>query len=351
METKAAILYETGKPLVVETLRIPKLKDGQVLVKILYSGVCRSQLNEIKGLKGEDRFLPHLLGHEGSGIVADIGAGVTKVKKGDYVVLSWMKGNGMDVVSCQYSNGDAKINSGAITTFSEYSVISENRVFRISKEVAPEIAALLGCAVPTGAGIVKNTIGLKKENTIAIFGIGGIGSSALLYAGSLGCVKIIAIDVSDFKLDFAKEIGATDKINPNEEDVILRIQEITEGRGVDYAIESSGIKEVMELAFASIKNQGTAIIAGNLKFGEKISIDPFDLIKGKKILETWGGETHPERDIPIYVDLYISGKLKLDCLCTQIYRLADINRALEDLDNGKVGRALINMCMAQSGEG
>jgi len=205
METKAAVLYKINEPLVIETLRTPSLKEGQVLVKILYSGVCRSQLNEIKGLKGKDRFLPHLLGHEGSGIVEKIGGGVTKVKEGDYVVLSWIKGDGADIPSCQYYDGDTMINSGAITTFSEYSVISENRIFKIPQKVPPDIAALLGCAIPTGAGIVKNTIKLKKRNTIAIFGIGGIGSSALLYAGSLGCSKIIAIDVSDFKLDFAKK--------------------------------------------------------------------------------------------------------------------------------------------------
>ena len=161
MKTKAAVLYETNKPLVIEEVEIPKLKDGQVLVKVLFSGVCGSQLNEIKGLKGEDKYLPHLLGHEGSGIVEEVGSKVTKVKKGDYVVLCWIKGSGLDAPSCQYTKDNIKINSGAITTFNQYSIISENRLFKIPKEVPPYVAALLGCAIPTGAGIIKNEIRKK----------------------------------------------------------------------------------------------------------------------------------------------------------------------------------------------
>ena len=155
MKTTAAILYQLNSPLQIEENEIPHLQEGQVLVKILFSGLCRSQLNEIKGFKGPDKFLPHLLGHEGSGIVQELGPKVRKVKKGDYVVLSWIKGKGREVPSTQYQKGNTTINSGAIATFIQYAVVSENRVTVIPKTIEPDVASVLGCAVQIGAGIVE----------------------------------------------------------------------------------------------------------------------------------------------------------------------------------------------------
>jgi len=343
MKTKAAVLYEINRPLVIEEIEIPPLNNGQVLVNVIYSGICHTQINEIKGLKGEDKYLPHLLGHEGSGIVEEIGPDVTKVKKGDYVVLSWIKGKGINAPSCRYSKGNIKINSGAITTFSNYSIISEDRLFKISKDMPPDIATLLGCAVPTGAGIIKNEKKIKKGDSLAIFGIGGIGSSALIYADSLECSKIIAIDINKSKLNFAKEIGATHIINASDEDPVEKIKKITNGCGVDYSIDSSGAKTAMEAAFNAIKDTGKLVIAGNLEQGDKISIDPFELIKGKKIIGTWGGGTNPDEDIAYYAKMYLNGKLKLKNLITKIYSLDNINDAIKALENGKVIRALIKM--------
>jgi len=270
MKTIAAILIENNKPLVIKKIEIPPLKEGQVLIKMLYAGICHSQLNEIKGLKGEDKYLPHLLGHEGSGIVQEIGFGVNKIKKGDYVVVSWIKGKGKNVTSTKYFQNKEKYNSGSITTFNQYSVISENCLFKIPKEIPPDVAALLGCAIPTGAGIVKNELNIKEGDTLAIFGIGGIGTSALIYANALNCSKIIAIDINENKLLQAKEYGAIEIINPTKENVISKIKELTNGEGVDHAIECSGVKKVMETAFQSIKDGGTVVIAGNLKKGETI---------------------------------------------------------------------------------
>jgi S-(hydroxymethyl)glutathione dehydrogenase / alcohol dehydrogenase len=342
MKTNAAILYETNQPLVIEELETPHLNEGQVLVKVLYSGICHSQLNEIKGKKGKDFYLPHLLGHEGSGIVEEIGLNVTKVQKGDYVVLSWIKGKGINSLSSQYSRDNLIINSGAITTFNQYSVISENCLVKIPTEVPANVAALLGCAIPTGAGIIKNELEINEGDTLAIFGVGGIGSSALLYASLLNCSKIIAIDINETKLSFAKELGATHTINPLKDNPLLKIKEFTNEKGVDYAIECSGVKEVMETAFQSLKDQGKLVIAGNLKQGETISIDPFDLIKGKKIIGTWGGKTNPDEDIPYYANLYLQGKLQIQKLITKTFQLNKINEALAELEEGTVIRALIN---------
>lgn len=342
--TKAAILTQINQPLEIDELIVPDLKRGQVLVKVAYSGICHSQLNEIKGLKGEDKFLPHTLGHEGSGIVIEVGAVVQKVKVGEHVVLTWIKGSGLDVPAAQYNRQDGSIvNSGAISTFMEYAVISENRLVPIPKEMPLKEAALLGCAIPTGAGIVFNTLQAKAQDTIAIFGVGGIGMSAVIAAKAAGCRQIIAIDIDPYKLDFSLKIGATHVVNVAKQDAVSAVMDLTGGQGVNYAIEAAGLKETMEKAFVSIRNNGgTLVIAGNLAHKEKISIDPFDLIKGKKITGTWGGESSPDRDVPHYVELYLAGKLKIDDLITSCFCLNDINSALEVFKSGRnVIRVLI----------
>ena len=345
MKTLAAVLCEINKPLSIEELLIPELKEGQVLIKLAYSGVCRSQLNEIRGLKGEDKFLPHTLGHEGSGIVESIGKGVKKVKAGDRVVLTWIKGAGADVPSALYRKKDGcLVNSGAISTFQTKAVISENRLVKIPNEMPLKEASLLGCAFATGAGIIINSAEVWAGNTVAIFGVGGIGLSAVLAAGLMKANKIIAIDVHDNKLQQALQAGATDIINANRQDVLASISAITNNHWVDYAIEASGRKKIMELAFSVVRdNGGLCIIAGNLPAEERISLNPMDLIKGKRIIGTWGGETQPDRDIPSYVELCLTGKLELDRLGIDIYTLENINKAFLDLEHGRLGRALLEM--------
>ena len=343
MKTKVAVLFEINKPLRIVDLKIPKLKPGQVLIDIAYSGICRSQLNEIKGLKGEDKHLPHTLGHEGSGVVLDVGKSVKKVKPGDHVVLSWIKGEGHDVPATVYESSEGPVNSGAISTFMEKTIISENRVVPIPTKMPLREAALLGCAIPTGAGIVINNAKVKPGDNVAVFGVGGIGLCAVMAASAVGADKIIGVDTVDHKLERAKQIGATHAINAANNDPLIEIMNVTAGKGVDFAIEAAGKKEAMETAFKSIRSGcGKCIIAGNLTDGETISIEPMDLIKGKNIVGTWGGETKTDEDIPKYIDWYIEDKLKLNELITHVYKLEDINIAFDDLVNGKVCRAVIN---------
>jgi len=345
MKTIAAVLCETNRELQIEELEIPELKPGQVLVSVIYSGVCHSQLNEIQGLKGEDRFLPHTLGHEGSGIVKTIGPGVKKVKPGDRVVLTWIKGSGADIPSVLYKRKDGSIvNSGGISTFMTKAVISENRLVKIPDEMPLREAAFLGCAVPTGAGIIINATKLSKGDTVAIFGIGGIGLSALLAAKLKQASIIIAVDIFDNKLDDALRLGATHVINAKKQDALSEILKIADKRGVDYAIECAGKRESMEIAFKSVRdNGGLCIIAGNLPHGERISINPFDLIKGKHIIGTWGGESLIDKDVLFYVAEYLSGRFKFDSLIGNECRLDDINKIFKEMEYGKTGRVLINM--------
>lgn len=345
MKTIAAVLDKINKPLQIEELIVPELKNGQVLVKIEYAGLCHSQLNEIMGLKGDDKFLPHTLGHEGSGVVEKIGPCVEKVKPGDRVVLTWIKGSGADVPGAQYRRKDGSfVNSGAISTFLTRAVVSENRLVKITDKMPLKEAALLGCAVPTGAGIIINTAKVSAGSSIAIFGLGGVGLSALLGAKFASVSVIIAVDVVDSKLEYAAALGATHTLNPLKENVVSKILSITGGRGVDFSIESAGKKEAMENAFQSVcDNAGLCVIAGNLAYGDKISINPFDLIKGKRIIGTWGGETRPDDDIPRYAEYYLSGKLNIEKLIAYTCGLSDVNKAFIDLTQGKSGRVLLSM--------
>ncbi len=342
-QSRAAVLFELGKPLNLITLTLPKLQTGQVLVDVAYSGICHTQLLEIQGKRGQDPYLPHTLGHEGSGVVIEVGPGVTKIKPGDHVVLTWIKGKGMDVPRVIYKSEHCDINSGAISTFMQRTIISENRVVRIPKEMPLREAALLGCAVPTGAGIVLNSLKMTPGQSIAIWGVGGIGLSAVLCASMVGASEIFAIDIHKHKLDQAGSLGATRLINASCEDANEIIQKVTKGRGVDFSIEAAGTKTTMESSFQCVRDGGgICVLAGNLPKGEKISIDPFNLIRGKRIIGTWGGETDPDRDIPKYVELFNQGKLKLNKLVTHEYTLENVNQALNSLEKGDIGRALIH---------
>ncbi len=344
METRAAVLTQINKPLHIEKLIVPALKAGQVLVNIAFSGICHSQLNEIHGLKGEDKFLPHTLGHEGSGIVEAVGEGVTKVKPHDRVILTWIKGEGKDVASTMYQAHDGEIvNSGAISTFLTKANISENRLVKIPDALPLDQAALLGCAIPTGAGIVINTAQVKKASSVVIFGMGGIGLSALVASVLNGASVIIAVDISDERLQLARSLGATHSINAQKEDVLAGVKSVLT-QGADFAFECAGNKGSMESAFRSVRDKGgLCVIAGNLSQGQTIQLDPFDFIRGKRLIGTWGGETQPDRDIPRYAHAILSGKLNVKQLICRIYELQDINEALAFMEHTATGRVLVKM--------
>lgn len=340
MQTQAAILVEFNR-LVVDELSLPPLKPGQVLVEIKYSGICHTQLLEVKGHRGPDPFLPHCLGHEGSGIVVEVGPKVEKVKPGDHVILSWMKGSGSNVPGSVFDWKGQKVNAGAITTFSRYSILSENRLTPISKDFPLLEAALVGCALPTGLGVVFNTAQPKAGESLAVFGCGGIGLSALLGAQIIGCVPRIAIDINHQKLEAAKAMGATHCIDASQEDPIAAIQKIGP---LDFAIEASGSLIAMNQAFKSVRPQGgAAIIIGNARQGEHLTLDPKEFNQGKRLLGTWGGDNQPDLHFPRYCNLIRYGHLKLSCFTNHIYSLNQITQALDELEKGQVLRPIIDM--------
>lgn len=346
MKTPAAILVETGEPLVLADIEIPPLAPGQVLVEIAFSGVCHTQILECRGYRGVDRYLPHCLGHEGSGTVLDVGPGVRKVKAGNAVILSWMKGSGADVPGPRYGWAGRSLSAGPITTFARHSVISENRVTLVTEAVSLRDAAMLGCAVPTGVGAVFNAARPAPGQSLAVFGAGGIGLCAVAAAAVAGCTPIVAVDIHGRKLAVARQMGATHCLDAGSGSVLEEIERVCPG-GVDVAIEATGCPDVMRQALASVRRQGgIAVVVGNARHGERLEFDPRELNLGKRLLGTWGGDNWPDRDFPRYGKLLSAGKLNLEPMLSEPYRLREINQALDDLEAGRVVRPLVRMDLA-----
>lgn len=345
MKTTAAILVELGKPLEITEVTVSDPMPGQVLVDVDFSGICHTQLLEARGHRGEDKFLPHMLGHEGSGVVRAIGDGVTKVAVGDPVILSWIRGSGQTVFGTAYDWDGKKVNAGPVTTFQRTTLVSESCVTKVAADFPRDLAALVGCAVPTGAGVVMNTLGVKAGESIAVFGAGGVGSCAISAAVAAGCSAVIAVDLIDDKLALAKNLGATHTINASQGDVLDAIKEICP-QGLDHAVEATGVPSVMNQSLMAVRPKGgkTAVV-GNAHHGEKVEIDPLQFNMGKQMLGTWGGDSDPDRDYPHYCEMMESGKLNMRPLLSKIYALESINEALEDLEAGRVARPLVDMSL------
>jgi len=340
---KAAILVQQNKPLKVGDLNPPELAAGQVLVKVEHSGICGKQIEEITGKRGTDPYLPHLLGHEGAGEVVDIGPGVRKVKAGDHVVLHWMKGSGIDSAPPRFEGEDGTVSAGWVTTFSQLTVVSENRVTPIDKGVSLDVASLMGCAVTTGLGIVFNNAELKPGQSIAIYGVGGLGLNVVQGAALVNAYPIVAIDLFDHKLEQAKEFGATHTINPSKTDPEPLLKELSGGRGFDATVDVTGNNSVRQSAYNATSNIGRTIFAGVPHHEEQITIDSFPLHFGRRVLGSHGGETNPDVDIPRYLELYKLGKLKLDEQISHRFSIDDINDAVDVVREGQAARCLVSM--------
>jgi S-(hydroxymethyl)glutathione dehydrogenase/alcohol dehydrogenase len=343
MRTEAAILVETDRPLVMAELEIPPLRAGQVLVSIAYSGACGTQVAEWRGRKGEDKYLPHCLGHEGSGVVLETGPGVSKVKVDDQVVLSWIRGTGIEAGGAKYGWQDKTVNAGGVTTFQRHAVVSENRLTRLPENLPLDVAVLLGCAAPTGMGAVFNVTAVRPGESVAVFGTGGIGVNACMAASLTGGMPVIGIDPSATRRALALRFGATHVIDPAAGDVGAAVRAIVPG-GVDVAIEASGIPEVMAEALRVVRAQGgRAVVIGNARHGAQLTLDPSLFNQGKSLHGTWGGDSVPDRDYVRFARLLGSGRFDPHELLSAPYPLESASQALEDLEAGRIGRPLIAM--------
>lgn len=343
--SKAAILVQLRSPLEVAEISLPEtLEPGQVLVRVLCSGICGSQLGEIDGAKGEDKFLPHLLGHEGSGKVLETGPGVRHVKAGDMVVMHWRKGRGIESATPTYNWSGRKVNAGWVTTFNQYAVVSENRLTSVPTDMDPEIAALFGCAVTTGFGVVQNNAKVRIGESVVVFGAGGVGLNIVQAAALVTARPIIAVDLHDGRLALAKQMGATHLVNAKREDARQRIREITGPAGVDVFVDNTGLPEVIQMGYELTGPQGRVTLVGVPRKGNDISIFSLPLHFGKVLSGSHGGEAAPAEDIPRYLALFRSGGIRLKELVTQRFPLERVNEAIAGMRDGSVsGRCMIDM--------
>ena len=341
----AAILAELKQPLVIDEVELPGTLDyGQVLVRVMYSGICGSQIGEIDGVKGEDRYLPHLLGHEGSGEVLNIGPGVRHVKPEDHVVLHWRKGQGIEAEPPYYKWKGKPLNAGYVTTFNEYAIVSENRLTSIPKDFDLKLATLFGCALTTGLGVVTNNAKVKIGESVVVFGAGGVGLNVIQGAAMVSAYPIIGVDLHENKLKMAKTFGATHLIHAKQQDVKAEILKIIGPQGADVVIDNTGNTDVIAMAYELTHPQGRTILVGVPRKGNPISIYSLPLHFGKILTGSHGGESDPSIDIPKYLKLHQAGRLRLQGLITDCFNLAEINTAIAKMRCGAIaGRCLVEM--------
>jgi len=340
MKTRAAILVEQRKPLEIDEVELPALSYGHVLVEIQATRICGSQLGEIDGAKGPDRFLPHLLGHEAGGIVREVGPEVTQVKPGDSVVVHWRPGAGIQARPVQYRRGSQVINAGNITTFQQYTVVSENRLTKVPADLNPEISALLADTLTTGFGVVCREAAVRIGEACVVIGVGGIGLGVVLAAKLAGAHPVIAVDVHDHKLSKAREFGATHVVNSTREALLPALQQLLPG-GADALFEVTGRAAVVEDAWKAVSPKGRLYMVGVMRHDQHIPFNTLPLHYGKLLTGTEGGASIPQYDIPRYVRMIQAGRFDPTGMVSHRCKLEDINAAIATMRSGESIHTLI----------
>jgi len=342
---KAAILVKQNSPLVIDEISFPqKLFKGQVLVKIFYSGVCGSQLGEITGVKGKDKYLPHLLGHEAVGEVVDFGNKVTKVKKGDKVLLHWMPGGGLPSEYPKYSWKGKIVNSGSIATLNSYAVVSKNKLSKLNKKIKNEKEILLlGCTASTAIGSVNKLAKLKKNQTVAISGSGALGLSIIKVCKIGGAKNIIVIDVNEKNIKLAKNFGATFCIN-NSKSNFKKIILNNFPNLIDHFFECTGNIKIISDAYECLNSSGNEILIGVPRFKQKASFYTLDLHLGKSLIGCKGGNFQPDKDLNNYLKIINKKEFQLKKHITNEVELRDINDVFSDMKRNKLaGKCIVNL--------
>lgn len=342
MKTAAAILIEQRKPLIIDEVEVPALNYGQALIDISVSRICGSQIGEIDGVKGPDRFLPHLLGHEGGGTVLETGPGVKHVKTGDRVVLHWRPGKGIEGQPPIYGWNGKKANAGCITTFNRYAVISENRLTTVPPDTDYEICSLLADTLTTGFGVINNDAKVKIGESVVIVGCGGIGLGVVLGAKLAGAHPIIAVDIHDHKLQKAAVFGATHGINSAKTDFTGEVLKILGGKSADVVIDGTGNPQVLEKAFALASPVGRCVIFGVMAHDRKLSLNTLPLHFGKVLTGSHGGSSQPADDIPRYLRMLRDNVFDPRSFVSHRIGLEMVNEGIDKMRSGEVVHCMIH---------
>jgi S-(hydroxymethyl)glutathione dehydrogenase/alcohol dehydrogenase len=358
MGVRAAVLHEYGKPLDIEEIELAPTPPGHVRVQIAASGLCHSDLSVMQG-----KFpfpVPAVLGHEGAGVVLEIGEGVTRVQPGDHVVLDWNPGCGTCAL-CQLGEKHLCVNAALWTFNSPYATLRGDPIFRglgtatfatetltvegavvpIDAAIPLEIAALVGCAITTGVGAVLNTAAVPAGATVAVVGCGGVGLSVVMGAKYAGAERIIAIDLSAERRAIARALGATDEVD-GADGAVPAVLELTNGLGVDYAFEVVGVPATMQMAWGMTRRGGTTVAVGAGAADETASFTMFDLFfQSRTLMGCVYGSADPDRDFPRFLGLWQDGELPIDQLLTERITLEAINDGFEGMKAGEGARSVI----------
>lgn len=364
MKMQAALLLEAHQPFIVDEVTLDEPHAGEVLVKIAASGVCHSDYHLASG--ATEHPMPVVPGHEGAGVVEAVGPGVTRVKVGDHVTLNWAP----DCGQCFYClrgkpslcetyidpiwggtmlDGTTRLkwrdqtvyHFSGLASFAEYAVVPQESCVRIRKDVPLGVAALVGCAVATGVGAAIYTAQVKAGESVVVFGCGGVGLNILQGAVLCGAQTIIAVDTNPAKMEIARQFGATHTLMADQ-NPLQGIRDLTHGRGADHAFEAVGIPALQELAFSAIRPGGTLTLAGLSPMGTGTNLPGAVITRQEKVIKgSYYGTIDASRDFPLLLDLYMAGKLKLDELISQQYRLDQINEAYAAMLSGAVARGVV----------
>jgi S-(hydroxymethyl)glutathione dehydrogenase/alcohol dehydrogenase len=342
MKTPAAILVEQRQPLVLDEVEIPALGYGQVLVDIHATRICGSQIGEIDGVKGPDKWLPHLLGHEAGATVLEVGPEVRHVKVGDRVVCHWRPGRGIEARGAVYGWDGRKVNSGCITTFQRYAVLSENRVTPVPADTDLEVCCLLADTLTTGFGVINNDAGVRIGESVVVIGCGGIGLGTVLGAHLAGAHPIVAVDLQDAKLEKARAFGATHVVNSGREDLVAAVLAHLSGQPADVVVDGTGQPAVLEKAFALAGPMGRCVGVGVMAHDRKLSLNTLPLHMGRVLTGSHGGDSQPAMDIPRYLRMMRDGRFDPRPMVSHRVGLADVNDAIGRMRAGEVIHCIIH---------
>jgi S-(hydroxymethyl)mycothiol dehydrogenase len=356
-QVRGVVAHKKGEPVSLETVIVPDPGQGEALVKVQACGVCHTDLHYREG--GINDEFPFLLGHEAAGVVESVGEGVTDVAPGDFVILNWRAVDGTcracrrgEPWYCFSTHNAAQkmtLESGqelspalGIGAFVEKTLVHAGQCTKVNPEVKPEVAGLLGCGVMAGIGAAINTGKVGRGDSIAVIGCGGVGDAAIAGARLAGASTIIAIDVDDRKLAWAKEFGATHTINSRSQDVITAVQELTDGNGANVVVEAVGRPETYKQAFYSRDLAGTVVLVGVPTPDMTIELPLIDMFgRGGSLKSSWYGDCLPSRDFPMLVDLHLQGRLPLEKFVSETIGLDDVEAAFEKMHKGDVLRSVV----------
>ena len=342
MRTPAAILVEQRQPLVLDEVEVPAPGFGQVLVDIRASRICGSQIGEIDGVKGPDKWLPHLLGHEAGGIVREVGPEVRHVKAGDRVVAHWRPGRGVEARGATYRWNGRTVNAGPITTFQQLAVLSENRLTVVPPDTDVEVCCLLADTLTTGFGVINNDARVKLGESVVIIGCGGIGLGTVLGAHLAGAHPVIAVDLHEHKLRVAAQYGATHTIHSAQQDFSEAVLAILGGSRPDVVVDGTGSPAVLEKAFALAGPVGRVVGVGVMPHDRKLSFNTLPLHLGKILRGSHGGESQPAEDIPRYLRMMRDGRFDPTGFVSHRIGLAEVNEGIAKMRSGEVIHCIIH---------